>query len=133
MQQQPDKVTALYYRTAQKNMDTLHLDNQMQLLLCYAQKQSLGRFMVYADNGYSGLNPDRPAFSALKADIEARRIKEVVVKDITRLGRNLIDTMRFVDWVNGSGVIIHSLNDDLDIDAGIYDALLADMKGGERR
>ena len=41
---QSDNKTALYYRAAQKNLDTLYLDNQMQQLLCYAKRQELEYF-----------------------------------------------------------------------------------------
>lgn len=131
MQKQPDRVTALYYRTAQKNMDTLHLDNQMQQLLCYAREKRLDSYLLYVDNGFSGLNLDRPAFSALKADIEAGQVKEIVVKDISRIGRSYIDTMRFMDWAKSNGVAILSLSDDICTE--LDDAIRAFMKGGARK
>ena len=75
MQKQPDGVTALYYRMAHANMDTQHLDNQMQSLLCYAKQQVLGGFIVYADNGYSGLNFTAPRLSNSKPLLKLRASK----------------------------------------------------------
>ena len=47
---------------------------------------------VYIDDGYSGLNFDRPAFKRLIADIELGKINLVITKDLSRLGRNYLQT-----------------------------------------
>ena len=60
---QPDKLTAYYFRAAHKT-DTLYLDNQMQKLLYHASQNGIATFALYVDNGYNGLNFDRPAFSS---------------------------------------------------------------------
>jgi len=65
------KMAALYYRTATKETDCLHFDNQMHKLLCYASERGICNFKLYADIGVSGLTLDRPAFNALKTDIDA--------------------------------------------------------------
>ena len=56
---QPDKLTAYYFRAALQT-DTLYLDNQMQRLLYHASQNGIAAFALYADNGYNGLNFDRP-------------------------------------------------------------------------
>ena len=47
---------------------------------------------VYIDDGYSGLNFDRPAFKRLIADIESGKINLVITKDLSRLGRDYLHT-----------------------------------------
>ena len=65
---QPDKLTAYYFRAALQT-DTLYLDNQMQRLLYHASQNGIAAFALYADNGYNGLNFDRPAFSLMQQDL----------------------------------------------------------------
>ena len=52
MKKQPDKITAYYYRAANKQTD-LNLDNQMHLLLSHAQENGTDTYMFFVDNGYS--------------------------------------------------------------------------------
>lgn len=54
MKKQPDKITAYYYRAANKQTD-LNLDNQMHLLLSHAQENGTDTYMFFVDNGYNGL------------------------------------------------------------------------------
>jgi site-specific DNA recombinase len=136
MQKQTDnRITAFYYRSAAKNTDNLHLDNQMQLLLCCAKERGLDRFMLYADNGASGVTCDRPALNALKADIRAGRVGEIIIADSARLGRDFIALNGLIEWLQSYGVEIVSLKD-----GGRVEPFCADMaalcrsllKGGER-
>ena len=60
MKKQPDKITAYYYRAANKQTD-LNLDNQMHRLLSHAQENGTDTYMFFVDNGYSGLIAERPA------------------------------------------------------------------------
>ena len=66
---QPDKLTAYYFRAALQT-DTLYLDNQMQKLLYHASQNGIATFALYVDNGYNGLNFDRPAFSLMQQDMK---------------------------------------------------------------
>jgi DNA invertase Pin-like site-specific DNA recombinase len=111
MQNKTDKIAALYYRAANKQQDSAYLDNQMQKLLCYATEQGLDGFALYADIGKSGLTLDRPAFNALKADIEAGRIGKVVIKDVARVARDFILADKFFEWAQARGVEIISIMD----------------------
>ena len=108
---QTGATAALYYRVAHKQELNLYLDNQMQTLLCYANKQGLDSFTVYADNGQSGLTLDRPAFNALKADIEAGRVGKLVIRDVSRLARDYMLTESFIERARKQGVEIISVQD----------------------
>ena len=109
--EQASKTTALYYRVASKQSHELYLDNQMHKLLCYASEQGLDSFKLYADVGVSGLTLDRPGFNALKADIEAGNIDKLIIKDITRIGRDMFLTGQFIEWAQTQGITIHSVID----------------------
>ena len=111
MFQQTDKTTAIYYRTANKQSETLHLDNQMQTLLCYADKQGLDSYTLYADIGINGATLDRPAFKTLTADIEAGRIGALIVHSVSRIARNYILVDRFIEMAQARGVAIISITD----------------------
>jgi DNA invertase Pin-like site-specific DNA recombinase len=112
MNQQTDKTTALYYRVANSRTDGVYLDNQMQTLLCYAKEQGLDNFALYADIGKNGVTLDRPAFNALKSDIEAGRVGKVVVRDIARIARNSILVWDFIVWARERGAEIASIMGD---------------------
>ena len=70
---QPDKLTAYYFRAALQT-DTLYLDNQMQKLLYHASQNGIATFALYVDNGYNGLNFDRPAFSLMHLGVSIEAI-----------------------------------------------------------
>ena len=106
---QPDKLTAYYFRAALQT-DTLYLDNQMQKLLYHASQNGIATFALYVDNGYNGLNFDRPAFSLMQQDMKNGRLEKIIL-----------------------GVSIEAINGDhaaLDCSRQLYAALAA--KGGER-
>ena len=64
------------------------IQNQRELLGQYARLQGLRIAGEYVDDGYSGTNYDRPGFRQLCRDIEAGRVRCVLTKDMSRLGRN---------------------------------------------
>lgn len=128
---QSGKTTALYYRVASKDTDTLYLDNQMHTLLCYANEQGLNSFMLYADIGVSGLTLNRPALNALKLDIEAGRVGKVAILNISRLARNHILVGNFIEWARKYGAEVISATDDLP-DSDMCAVIRALLKGGGR-
>ena len=84
---QSDKLTAYYFRAAQQ-IDTLYLDNQMQRLLYHASQNGIAAFALYADNGYNGLNFDRPAFSLMQQDMRNGRLEKIIVASLDRISAN---------------------------------------------
>lgn len=130
---QPDKITAYYYRAAQKVND-LYLDNQMQKLLYHARQNGIAAFALYVDSGYNGLSFDRPAVSLLQQHIKDGRIDKIVATSLDRISRNCIAVMTFADQAASFGVSIEAINGDhttLDWSKKLYAALAA--KGGECR
>lgn len=130
---QSDKLTAYYFRAALQT-NTLYLDDQMQKLLYHASQNGIAAFVLYADNGYNGLNFDRPAFSLMQQDIRNGRLEKIIVVSLDRISRNCLDVIAFADCAAGLGVSIEAINGDhaaLDCSRQLYAALAA--KGGERR
>ena len=130
---QSDKLTAYYFRAALQT-DTLYLDNHMQKLLYHASQNGVAAFALYVDNGYNGLNFNRPAFSLMQQDMSDGRISKIVATSLDRISRNCLDVIAFADCAAGMGVSLEAINGDhaaLDWSRQFYTALAA--KGGERR
>ena len=92
MKQQPDKMTAYYYRAAHINTD-LNLDNQMYRLLHHAMTNGVTAYALYVDNGFSGLSLDRPALTEMQKAMSQGRIGRIIVTDISRISRNTVYTL----------------------------------------
>ena len=136
MKKQSDGICALYYRVAHREQEWPYLDNQMQKLLCYAEKQGYDNFIVYADMGASGLTLERPAMNALRTDIESERVKTIVVSGIDRIGRVNYEVMGFIKWARDNGVGIIDTNGEAlttNLDERVFEYLTVFMRGGRRR
>lgn len=128
---QSDKLTAYYFRAAHQ-ADTLYLDNQMQKLLYHASQNGITAFALYVDNGYNGLNFNRPAFSLMQQDMSDGRIGKIVATSLDRISRNSLDVLTFADYAVSTGISLETINGDhatLDWNRQLYAALAA--KGGE--
>ena len=138
MKKQPDKITAYYYRAANKQTD-LNLDNQMHLLLSHAQENGTDTYMFFVDNGYNGLTAERPAFQNLLAAIHENRVQKIVVVSLDQLYRNHLAAVQFLDDMEQRGIPICSIIDGAlplcrELYHGIVNAYRSSSeKGGECR
>ena len=138
MKKQPDKITAYYYRAANKQTD-LNLDNQMHRLLSHAQKNESDAYVFFVDNGYSGLIAERPAFQNLLAAIHENRVQRIVVVSLDRLYRSYPATIQFLDDMEQHGISVCSITDgDLPLCRNLYHGIAnayrnSSEKGGECR
>ena len=85
------KISALYARLSSDDElqgDSNSIIHQKQILEEYAATNGLGNCQFYVDDGYSGTNFDRPDFQRMIEDIENQIVGTVIVKDLSRLGRN---------------------------------------------
>ena len=79
--------------------ESLSIENQRLLLQQYVCDQGWNEIDTYIDDGYSGTNFDRPGVQRLIADAQAKRINLILVKDLSRFGRNYIEFGRYIDYV----------------------------------
>ena len=101
-----NKKSAIYCRVA--SADQLSMEAQKDRLCQYAVENGYDNLDFYIDNGYSGLNYDRPAFSRLEADIQAGLIEAVIIRDVTRISRNVFDTVQWIERLRMKGIALIS-------------------------
>ena len=85
--------TALYMRLSRDDEtygDSVSIETQRMILKKYADENGFTNCTEYVDDGYSGTNFERPAFKRMMNDIDAGRINCIIVKDLSRFGREHI-------------------------------------------
>ena len=122
--------TAIYVRLSVEDNgkeDADSLENQIALLQDYLRNHpNLKLVEIYSDNGFTGTDFDRPAFTRLFSDVQKGRINCIVVKDFSRLGRNYIETGEYLEKIFPFlGVRFISVNDGYDSTSANASALLA--------
>ena len=88
------KITALYERLSRDDElqgESNSILNQKKYLEDYARKNGFNNIQHFTDDGYSGTNFNRPGFQSMIAEIEAGHIATVIVKDMSRFGRNYLE------------------------------------------
>ena len=96
------KITALYERLSRDDEslgDSNSIINQKRYLEGYAADHGYSNIVHYTDNGWSGGNFDRPAWKRLIADIEAGKVEHLLVKDLSRVGRDYLQTGFYTEVV----------------------------------
>lgn len=89
-----EKWAALYCRLSRDDEnegDSNSIAHQKQILEKYARDHGYTHFKFYVDDGYSGVSFNRPGFQEMLADIEAGKVSAVIVKDMSRFGRNYLE------------------------------------------
>ena len=97
---QTEKITALYERLSRDDEaegDSNSIVNQKMLLESYAAQHGFTNCTHYTDDGYSGGTFDRPSWKRLIADIEAGKVGCVIAKDMSRIGRDYLQTGFFTE------------------------------------
>jgi len=112
------KRAALYCRLARADDEAMSL--QKERVSRYAAELGYVNPIIYADNGASGLTYDRPAFSAMNADIAAGKIGAVVTLSSSRIGRNAIKTLAWMDKARSKGVVLKAWDGSLDDNAPAF-------------
>lgn len=79
--------------------ESLSIENQRIILTKYAQERGWTIADEYIDDGYSGTNFDRPEVQRLLEDAKAGKIDTIIVKDLSRFGRNYIFVGQYVDYI----------------------------------
>ena len=95
-----DYKVALYIRLSKEDdsdSESQSVTNQRNFLLQYVKENNLDVFDNYVDDGFSGTSFNRPSFNRMLADIEKGKVNMVITKDMSRLGRNYIETGQFME------------------------------------
>lgn len=93
--QTEEKITALYERLSKDDgvlEESNSIVNQKIMLENYAKQNGFSNIVHYTDDGHSGGNFDRPAWKQMIADIEEGKIGCVIAKDMSRIGREYLQT-----------------------------------------
>lgn len=127
--EKPPLPTALYCRLSREDGDRMESDsigNQRKLLEEYIENHpELVMAECYADDGYTGTNFQRPAFQRMLRDMESGHIRCVLVKDLSRFGRDYIETGRYLErWLPEHGVRFIAITDNIDSARGAYDMMM---------
>lgn len=113
-----DKITALYCRLSQddgREGESNSILNQRTILEKYAQDNGMKNIRFFIDDGYSGTSWDRPGFTELKAEIETGNVNTLIVKDLSRLGRDHIMVGYYTEmYFPEMGVRFIAINDNVD-------------------
>ena len=120
---------ALYMRLSRDDGDkdeSFSISNQRELLISYLKdKDNFYIYDEYIDDGYSGTNLLRPAFKRMINDIKNRQINCIIVKDLSRFGRDYIDVGYYLEkYFIEKNIRFISINDCIDSFKKEYDMLL---------
>ena len=93
-------IAGLYCRLSKDDGNTnesMSIYSQKAMLKQYAEQNNIAIYDYYVDDGYSGTNFERPAFKKMITDIENGRINCVITKDLSRLGRNYLESGAYIE------------------------------------
>ena len=125
MNQQPEKITALYCRLSQDDAldgESNSITNQKALLSKYAAEHGFRNIQFFVDDGYSGTSFQRPGFQEMMKYVEDYSVSAVIVKDLSRLGREYSYMGRLQDFIFPAyDVRFIAINDDVDSAKGEND------------
>ncbi len=98
------------------------ITNQRQIIDNYLEEHKEYKLVdYYVDDGYTGTNFDRPEFQRMLEDIKNKKIDVIIIKDLSRLGRNYIETGNFVEVVfPAMGVSVISVDENCEMDSLDY-------------
>ena len=95
--------------------ESASISNQRDLLTAYCETQGWEIANIYQDDGYTGLNMDRPGLKKLLKAVEARQVNLILTKDLSRLGRNYLETGHLMeDFFPRNGARYIAMNDGID-------------------
>ena len=112
-----EKITPLYERLSRDDElqgESNSISNQKQMLEEYARRNGLPNPTHFTDDGISGTRFDRPGFLAMMEEVEAGRVEAIVIKDMSRLGRDYLKVGQVMEILRQRGVRLIAINDGVD-------------------
>ena len=98
------KIIAGYCRTA--TTDDMAVKRQRAYFEEYVKEHSAAKIVYYVDNGCSGLDYNRPAFRRLNRDISSGKVNQVVVQNLSRIGRDTALTLKWIKDIHEQGASV---------------------------
>ena len=118
-----EKITALYCRLSRDDEnegDSNSIVNQKAILGKYASEKGFPNPQFYVDDGYSGTNFNRPDFMRLMEDVNAGNVGTIIVKDMSRLGRDYLKVGVYTEITfPDAGVRFIAINDGVDSESNV--------------
>ena len=113
-----DKQVGIYVRLSNEDMragESVSIENQKLMLTKHVNEMEWELKEIYVDDGFSGTNQNRPAFQRMMVDVKQRYINTVLIKDLSRLGRNYLEVGNLAEvFLPEHGCELISLNEKLD-------------------
>ncbi len=107
------KITPLYERLSRDDElsgESFSIQNQKAMLEDYARRNGFPNPTHFTDDGISGTRFDRPGFTAMMEEVEAGRVEAIIVKDMSRLGRDYLKVGQVMEILRQRGVRLHWFN-----------------------
>lgn len=114
---QPSKITVLYERLSRDDElqgDSNSIVNQKKYLEDYAKQQGFANVCHFTDDGVSGTRFDRPGFNRMMDEVSCGNVDVVVVKDMSRFGRDYLRVGLYMETLREYGVRLIAINDAVD-------------------
>ena len=111
------KITPLYERLSHDDElqgESNSISHQKQMLEEYARRNGFPRPTHFTDDGISGTRFDRPGFTAMMEEVEAGHVEAVIMKDMSRLGRDYLKVGQIMEILRQKGVRLIAVNDGVD-------------------
>ena len=111
------KITPLYERLSRDDElqgESNSITSQKRQLEDFARRHGLTNPVHFTDDGVSGTRFDRPGFTAMMEEVEAGRVECIVVKDMSRIGRDYLKVGQFMELLRQKGVRLIAINDGVD-------------------
>ena len=129
------KKVAIYCRVASKNR--IEIKKQKEILKNYCNENNYEIYKIYIDNGYSGLDVNRPNYNKLLNDLKKNMFDTIIVRDMSRLGRSIIKLEKVIKLLENNNCNLICLNEDINSKNAVGKillrciSLLPNMIGGE--
>jgi DNA invertase Pin-like site-specific DNA recombinase/chaperonin cofactor prefoldin len=121
MVKQRNPNVGMYVRLSKEDFrqgESVSIENQKAILLKYIVEQAWNLVDIYADDGYSGGNFERPGFQRLMEDVRRGTVNLILVKDMSRFGRDYIEVGRYIEHILPKlGCRLIALHDGMDTDS----------------
>ena len=118
MAKQKDKKVGIYVRLSNEDTragESVSIENQKLMLTKHVKEMGWELQEIYVDDGFSGANQNRPAFQRMLADVRQGFINTILIKDLSRLGRNYLEVGNLAEvFLPEHGCELISLNEKLD-------------------